>query len=208
MQHIDHTALSRLKDYYAAVIKPRDHVLDICSSWTSHLPDGLKGNLGSCTGVGLNEVEMRQNAWLTAVLVRDLNDVATDAEGTRSTERSEPGTAKTDAAPLLLPEIGSATLDVAICNLSIDYLIHPLAVLAEVRRGLKPGGTAHLAFSNRCFPTKVIGRWLQMGDAERRRWVGGYFWAVGGFEAVEECVLGDGRDGGDPLFVVRARREG
>jgi SAM-dependent methyltransferase len=207
VQHIDHAAISSLKAYYASVIKPHHHVLDVCSSWTSHLPDALKGNLGSCTGVGLNEAEMRQNEWLTAVLLRDLNAIHTSAEAAHLPQSSGPGTAHADAK-LLLPEIESATLDVVICNLSIDYLVHPIAVLVEVRRCLKPGGTAHLAFSNRYFPTKVIGRWLGMGDAERRRWVGGYFFAVGGFVGVEECVLRDGRDGGDPLFVVRAKREG
>ncbi len=45
-----------------------------------------------------------------------------------------------------------------------------------------------------------------MDDEERRKWVGGYFWASGGWEDVEEVILKAGHQDEDPLFVVRARR--
>ena len=68
-----------------------------------------------------------------------------------------------------------------------------------------------MAFSNRCFPTKVIGKWMGMSDEERRRWVGGYFWASGGWEDVKEVILKEQRGGflsgyEDPLYVVRGRK--
>lgn len=56
-----------------------------------------------------------------------------------------------------------------------------------------------------------------MDDDERRRWVGGYFWAEGGedrWETVEEVVLNEGRRGWlgvmgeDPIFVVRGKKKG
>lgn len=169
-------------------------MLDLCSSWTSHLPDGLKGRLASCVGYGLNGKEMEANSHLTRFWVRDLN------------VRASPGEMAQETEGRLLKEVTDGTVDVAICNVSVDYLVEPLKVLEEVKRCLKTGGTAHMAFSNRCFPTKVIGKWLRMKDEERRWWVGSYFWAVGGFEDVEEVILKDGRDWNDPLFVVKARK--
>jgi hypothetical protein len=75
-----------------------------------------------------------------------------------------------------------------------------------------------MAFSNRCFPAKVIGKWLRMNDEGRRRWVGGYLWASasdsGGWEDVEEVVLNEGLQGfmgvggEDPMFVVRGQKGG
>jgi hypothetical protein len=68
-----------------------------------------------------------------------------------------------------------------------------------------------MAFSNRCFPTKVVGKWMDMTDEERRKWVGGYFWASGGWQEVEEVILKEQKGGflggyQDPLYVVRARK--
>lgn len=73
-----------------------------------------------------------------------------------------------------------------------------------------------MTFSNRCFPTKVIAKWLDMDDGERRRWVGSYFWAGEGEErwkGVEEVILKEGKEGWmgfggeDPVFVVRGRKK-
>jgi SAM-dependent methyltransferase len=144
----------------------------------------------------LNGTEMVANGHLTGFWVRDLNAKVNRGEIAQEGESSE----------RLLKEVADGTADVVICNVSVDYLVEPMEALEEVKRCLKVGGTAHMAFSNRCFPTKVIGRWLRMRDEERRRWVGSYFWAVGGFEDVEEVILKDGRDWHDPLFVVRARK--
>jgi ubiquinone/menaquinone biosynthesis C-methylase UbiE len=84
-----------------------------------------------------------------------------------------------------LVEVPDDSLDTVICNVSAEYLTKPVEVFNEMRRVLKGGGAAHRAFSNRCFPTQVVGRWIDMSDGERRRWVGGYFKASGGWEDVE-----------------------
>lgn len=39
-------------------------------------------------------------------------------------------------------------------------------VFREMHRVLKPGGTAYMSFSNRCFPTKAIQLWTNTGDAD------------------------------------------
>lgn len=184
VQHIDDGAIATLKSYYGAIIQPNHSVLDICSSWVSHLPDTLTPQ--SMIGIGMNKQELARNGHLTKFFVNDLN--------------TNPS----------LKEIPSDSVDVVICNVSVDYLTQPISVFKEMNRVLKNEGSAHMAFSNRCFPTKVIGKWMGMSDEERRRWVGGYFWASGGWRDVEEVVLKDGKVGfwgeEDPLFVVRAKK--
>ena len=142
-------------------------------------------------GIGMNERELARNDHLTKFFVKDLN---TNPE---------------------FKEVESESMDVVICNVSVDYLTQPVQVFREMHRVLKVGGTAHMAFSNRCFPTKVIGKWMGMGDDERRKWVGGYFWVSGGWEHVEEVVLKEGVQGSfwgsggeDPLFVIRGMKAG
>lgn len=132
----------------------------------------------------MNEAELRRNPHLTEYVVQDLN-VHPRFEG-----------------------LGDGVLDAVICNASVDYLTRPVQVFAEMRRVLREGGSAHMMFSNRCFPSKVVGRWLHMSDAERRRWVGGYFWAAGGWEEVEEVILKGEQETGDPVFIVRGRKVG
>ena len=62
---------------------------------------------------------------------------------------------------LRAPEVGYEEIlqrnlrDVVTNSLSVDYLTQPLEVFAEMNRVLKPGGLACMAFTNRCFPTKV-----------------------------------------------------
>jgi SAM-dependent methyltransferase len=179
VQHIDNGAISALKEYYNTIIKPSHSVLDICSSWVSHLPDDLKPE--NMIGYGMNAQELSRNSHLRKFFVKDLN-----------------------VSPSL-SEIPSSSIDTVICNVSVDYLTQPIKVFEEMKRVLKDGGTAHMAFSNRCFPTKVIGKWRVMNDEERRKWVGGYFWKSDGWDNVEEVVLKEG-GWGDPLFVVRGRK--
>lgn len=49
----------------------------------------------------------------------------------------------------------SDSFDVITNSLSVDYMTRPLELFKEMHRVLKPGGIACMAFTNRCFPTKV-----------------------------------------------------
>jgi ubiquinone/menaquinone biosynthesis C-methylase UbiE len=53
-----------------------------------------------------------------------------------------------------------ASFDAVTVAVSVDYLCKPKEVFAEIARVLRPGGTAYMSFSNRCFPTKVVGMWV------------------------------------------------
>lgn len=71
VQHIDDPAIACLKSYYSTIIKPNHSVLDICSSWVSHLPAELKPQ--SMVGYGMNYAELSKNPHLTKFSVKDLN---------------------------------------------------------------------------------------------------------------------------------------
>jgi hypothetical protein len=87
---------------------------------------------------------------------------------------------------------------------SIQYVIHPVRLVREVRRVLRPGAPFVVSFSNRCFPTKAVAVWLATTDAQHLALVRSYFDAAGGWadvEAEDRSPAGDG----DPLYAVWAR---
>ena len=174
--HIDDGAIAALGALYAAVLPAGGRLLDLMSSWRSHLPDDLRAR--EVVGLGLNAEEMADNPRLTAHIVHDVN--------------REPR----------LP-FGDAEFDGAMCAVSIQYVIHPVRLLREVRRVLRPGGPLVVSFSNRCFPTKAIAVWLDTTDQQHVRLVRSYFEAAGGFADVTVEDRSPGR--GDPLYAVWAR---
>ena len=125
--HIDEGAISALGRLYAEVLPVGGRLLDLMSSWRSHLPEGLVSR--EVVGLGLNAEEMADNPRLTSSIVHDVN--------------RDPR----------LP-FGNEEFDGAMCVVSIQYVTHPLLVFREVRRVLRPGAPFVVSFSNRCFPTK------------------------------------------------------
>ena len=61
--HIDDGAIRALTDFYRQELTSGADVLDLCSSWISHLPDELA--LGRVAGVGMNARELERNERLT-----------------------------------------------------------------------------------------------------------------------------------------------
>jgi SAM-dependent methyltransferase len=148
--HIESGAIEALRRFYAQVVPRGAHVLDLMSSWRSHLPDGL----GRAEGLGMNTAEMADNPQLDAFVVHDLNQ---------------------DPA-LPYPDRG---FDAVLCAVSVQYLVHPVEVFTDVRRVLTPGGVVVVSFSNRCFPTKAVAAWLHGDDADHCVLVRGYLQAAG-----------------------------
>ena len=69
--HIDDTAVSALTAYYARVIPQNAVVLDLMSSWISHLPAALA--TAEVIGHGMNVVELQANDRLNRWFIADLN---------------------------------------------------------------------------------------------------------------------------------------
>ena len=110
-----------------------------------------------------------------------------------------------NASPVL--PFADAVFDAVLIAVSVQYLMQPVAVFAEIARVLRPGGVCAVSFSNRCFPTKAVALWRGTGDAEHVWLVQEYFRRAGGFAAPKFEDLSP-RAGltGDPLFAVGARR--
>lgn len=174
--HIDDGAIAALGTVYADVLPAGGRLLDLMSSWRSHLPAGFRA--GQVVGLGLNAEEMADNPQLAAHVVHDVN--------------REPR----------LP-FGDAEFDGAMCAVSIQYVIHPVRFLREILRVLRPGAPFVVSFSNRCFPTKAVAVWLDTTDEQHVRLVRSYFEAAGGFSDVKDADQSPGR--GDPLYAVWAR---
>ncbi|MFP5381783.1 MAG: methyltransferase domain-containing protein [Gammaproteobacteria bacterium] len=156
--HVDAVCARRIQALYRTVLPPKARVLDLMASWRSHLPDTVT----PAVGLGMNAEEMADNPQLAERIVHDLN-----------------------AEPRL--PFADASFDAAVCTVSFEYLTRPQAVIAEVRRVLKPGGVFVVTLSHRYFPPKVIHLWTQLHPMERMAWVGNLL-AGAGFDRIKTYV--------------------
>lgn len=148
VNHIDSEAIKNISDLYGSLLQSGSSILDLMSSWTSHIPAGL--DLSRVAGLGMNLDELAKNPKLTERVVHDLNEDHT------------------------LP-FDNEAFDSVICTASVEYLIDPIAIFKEIGRILKPGGCFINTFSNRWFPPKVTMIWEQLHEFERMGLVSEYF---------------------------------
>jgi ubiquinone/menaquinone biosynthesis C-methylase UbiE len=175
--HIDSATIESLTQVYREFIPEGVDVLDLMSSWVSHLPEEV--GFGRVAGLGMNEVELAKNPRLTQHTVHNLN---ADPE-------------------LPFPD---TSFDAVLNAVSVQYLTKPVKVFTSVARVLRPGGVHLVALSHRCFPTKAVRAWWALGPKERLQLVRTYFDLSEGYE--EAAVLDRSPAGADPLWVLMARR--
>lgn len=174
--HIDDAAIAALTGFYRQVLPPGGALLDLMSSWVSHLPPEVA--YGEVIGHGMNPDELAANRRLTRWFVQDLN--------------------RTPTLPL-----EDASIDAAMICVGIQYLQQPVEVLADLARALRPGAPLVISYSNRCFPTKAVAIWRGIGPQGHARLIEVYLEAAG-FAGLEVHRLRDGR-GSDPMTVVMGR---
>jgi SAM-dependent methyltransferase len=170
--HIDDGAIAAVTQLYRETLPEGGEVLDLMSSWISHLPSEMQ--FGHVTGHGMNAAELDANPRLDEWFVQDLN-----------------------ANPDL--PLGNAAFDGACLCVSVQYLQQPVAVFREVARALRPGAPLVVTFSNRCFPTKAVAIWQALGGVEQQRLVSLYMQRAGLEEISTGEVL---PPSGDPLWAV------
>jgi SAM-dependent methyltransferase len=190
VQHLDARAREIINDRYRRTIAPGARVLDLMSSWVSHL-DGIADST-RVSGLGLNAAELAGNSRLADYVVQDLN--------------REPRLPYADGS-----------FDVVVCSVSVEYLVLPFDVFAEVARILKPGGQCIVTFSDRWFPPKVIGLWTELHPFERMGLVLEYFRQTRQFAGLiteswrgwprpEDDKYYPRRRNADPVFAVSGQR--
>jgi hypothetical protein len=69
--HVDDGFIATLTDLYQERLRPRWDVLDLMSSWVSHLPPDVRYR--RVVGHGLNAQELARNPRLDYFFVKDLN---------------------------------------------------------------------------------------------------------------------------------------
>ena len=69
--HIDDAAIKKVGDIYREHLPRGGAILDLMSSWRSHLPPELKPS--RVVGLGLNRPEMADNPALTEIVTHNLN---------------------------------------------------------------------------------------------------------------------------------------
>lgn len=181
--HIDPPAIAALAGYFAEIVPEGGDVLDLMSSWRSHLPERPRPRC--VVGLGMSAVEMADNPDLDGAVIHDCNRL--------------PG----------LP-FADGSFDTVLLSVSMQYLIHPIEIFREVGRVLRPGGAFAVALSHRCFPTKAVKIWRDCRTMRERMELGmAYFQYSGGFVDVHAADLRpDLRAGEDPIAVVCGRTAG
>ncbi|MFQ3618442.1 MAG: class I SAM-dependent methyltransferase [Cyanobacteriota bacterium] len=188
--HVDDGFIQQLTDLYRERLKPNTRILDMMSSWVSHLPEEMA--FAHVEGHGMNAEELAKNPRLNHYFVQNLNQNQ------------------------LLP-LPDQSFDAVLNAVSVQYLQRPEAVFAEIYRILKPGGIAIVSFSNRMFFQKAIQAWVEASEPQRVELVKRYFEQIPGFGKIETIarqpsvpaflqMLGMG--GGDPFYAVLAERVG
>lgn len=186
--HVDEGFIDRLTNLYREQLQPNTRILDLMSSWVSHLPDDVQ--FAHVEGHGMNAAELAKNPRLDHYFWQNLNQ-----------------------NPKLPLE--DADFDAVLIAVSIQYLQYPEAVLSEIYRVLKPDGVVVISFSNRMFYQKAIAAWRDGTDTDRVNLVKHYFQSVNGFSKPEVIVHQPplpgflqmlGLAGGDPFYAVIARK--
>jgi SAM-dependent methyltransferase len=185
--HVDERFIGQLIDLYRQQLTPGMRILDLMSSWVSHLPPDIE--FTHVEGHGMNAAELARNPQLNHFFVQDLNQ----------------------SPSLPFPD---QSFDAVLNAVSVQYLQYPEAVFSEIYRILKPSGIVIVSFSNRMFFEKAIQIWREQSESGRVQLVQGYC-KTAGFEAIEVVARSTsmggllqslGLSGGDPFYAVMARR--
>ncbi len=132
VHHLDIGFRRTLTKLYKKLIPNNSVVLDLMSSWTSHLPNNKVYK--KVIGHGLNKSELESNTMLNSFWIQDLN--------------------KLQVLPL-----ESSSVDVVLISAGWQYLIYPESLAFELKRILKRNGLVIVSFSNRAFWQKTPRIW-------------------------------------------------
>jgi SAM-dependent methyltransferase len=177
---IDPATVAAITDLYREVMPQGGAILDVVSSWVSHLPPEVYYR--RVVGLGIDAHALAENAFLDEWRVQDLNH--------------EP------ALPFANSEFDGA----AICG-AVQYLARPGEVIREIGRVLRPGAPLVVTFSNRCLCTTAIGCWRLFDDTGRLSLVARYFAEAGNWADIR-CIDRTPFGVAEPLYAVIARSIG
>ncbi len=184
VHHLDEGFRTRLTQLYSKQISTESVILDLMSSWVSHLPPNIKYK--RVIGHGLNEKELQQNIRLDSFWIQDLN--------------------KNFKMPLQ-----DSSIDVCLMVAAWQYLQYPEEIALELNRVIRPKGQLIISFSNRAFWNKSPRIWVESSDIERINYINQILISQGWekpksiFERTRSNgIIGLMRGEGDPFLSVIA----
>ena len=144
VHHLSASFRYRLTSLYSKYICSHYIILDLMSSWVSHLPNNTK--FKKVIGHGMNKSELKANNRLDTFWIEDLN--------------------KTQNMP-----IEDSTVDIGLIVAGWQYLQYPEKVSLELSRIIKRDCFLIISFTNRAFWTKSPNIWINSSEEGRIEYV-------------------------------------
>tara|TARA_Y100001968_G_scaffold327816_1_gene373661 strand:- start:105 stop:755 length:651 start_codon:yes stop_codon:yes gene_type:complete len=187
VHHLSESFRTRLTNLYSEYILSHHVVLDLMSSWVSHLPPNI--GYKKVIGHGMNQSELSSNKRLDKYWVQNLNDNQN------------------------LP-LEDSTIDVGLIVAGWQYLQFPENVSLELSRIIKSDSLLIISFTNRAFWTKAPNIWTYSSEKKRIEYVNNVLIANGwridrviSEKTHENKLFGIYASEGDPFFSVIAKND-
>ena len=140
VHHLSVSFRDRLTNLYSKYLCSHHVILDLMSSWLSHLPTDSKYK--KVIGHGMNESELSANKRLDSFWVQNLN--------------------KNQFIPM-----EDSSVDIGLIVAGWQYLQYPEKVSLELSRIIKTDSPLIISFTNRAFWTKSPNIWINSSEEER-----------------------------------------
>ena len=140
VNHLSFPFRQRLTNLYSEYLYNNYVILDLMSSWVSHLPVNTK--FKKVIGHGMNESELTANNRLDSFWIQNLN--------------------KNQNIPL-----DDSSIDIGLIVAGWQYLQYPENVSLELSRVIKSKSFLIVSFTNRAFWTKAPNIWTQSSEEDR-----------------------------------------
>ncbi len=144
VHHLSDSFRNRLTSLYSEYLLNHHIILDLMSSWVSHLPSNI--SYKKVIGHGMNEAELSSNERLDRFFVQNLN--------------------KKQNMP-----IEDSSVDVGLIVAGWQYLQYPEKVSLELSRVIKCDSLLIISFTNRAFWTKAPNIWTYSSEEKRIEYV-------------------------------------
>ena len=144
VHHLSDSFRTRLTKLYSEYLLPDYVILDLMSSWVSHLPSNIRYK--KVIGHGMNESELVSNKRLDRFWVQNLNN--------------------TQNMP-----IEDSSIDAGLIVAGWQYLQYPEKVSLELSRIIKSNSLLIISFTNRAFWTKAPNIWTHSSEEKRIEYV-------------------------------------
>ncbi len=144
VQHLSTTFRNRLTSLYTDYLHNHYVILDLMSSWVSHLPTNIK--FKKVIGHGMNESELNSNKRLDSFWVQNLN-----------MKQNMP--------------LEDSSIDAGLIVAGWQYLQYPEKVSLELSRIIKSNSLLIISFTNRAFWTKSPNIWTYSSEEKRIEYV-------------------------------------